>query len=386
MRVLYFSQAYSTHDHRFLSALANTKHEVFYLKLEGGTRQVEDRPVPSQIQQLRWAGGRGPFRWRDVPRLTRDFRRVVRELQPDLVHAGPIQTCAFVVALSGFRPLLTMSWGFDLMQDVERNWWWRFITRYTLRRTTFFVSDAEVTRTKAVGYGMRRDRTAIFPWGVDLKRFAPVRARRDGPKRASVPKKAPRKSSKPSRSRSTPFTLFCNRSWEPRYGVDVLAKAFVQVAAQQPEACLLLLGGGSMAQPIRRILMNGNALDQVQLPGQVSQADLPRWYQMADLYISPSHIDGSSVSLMEALACGLPVLVSDIPANREWVTDGVNGWLFPDGDASALAARILSIMAQRDRLDAIRRAARRSAEERADWPRNFDVLLQAYQRAVQLAR
>lgn len=386
MRVLYFSQAYSTHDHRFLAALAKTKHEVFYLRLEGGNRQVEDRPVPSQIQQVHWAGGSRPFRWRDVPRLARDLRRVVRELQPDLIHAGPIQTCAFLVAVSGFRPLLTMSWGFDLMQDAQRNWWWRFITRYTLRRSTFFVSDAEVTRTKAVGYGMRRDRTAIFPWGVDLKRFVPVRARQDGRGRSSAPKIAPRKSPKALRVHPAPFTLFCNRSWEPRYGVDVLARAFVQVAAQRPEACLLLLGGGSMAQPIRRILMNGNALDQVQLPGQVPQADLPRWYQMADLYISPSHIDGSSVSLMEALACGLPVLVSDIPANREWVTDGLNGWLFPDGDASALATRILNAMEQRESLNTIRRAARRSAEARADWPRNFDVLLQAYQRAVELAR
>ena len=63
---------------------------------------------------------------------------------------------------------------------------------------------------------------------------------------------------------------------------------------------------------------------------------------MADLYISPSHVDGSSVSLMEALACGLPCLVSDIPANQEWVREGENGWLFPDGDDERLAGKILA--------------------------------------------
>jgi glycosyltransferase involved in cell wall biosynthesis len=68
---------------------------------------------------------------------------------------------------------------------------------------------------------------------------------------------------------------------------------------------------------------------------------------MADLYISPSHVDGSSVSLMEALACGLPALVSDIPANQEWVSEGVNGWLFPDGNADILAEKILAVIAQR---------------------------------------
>jgi glycosyltransferase involved in cell wall biosynthesis len=127
-------------------------------------------------------------------------------------------------------------------------------------------------------------------------------------------------------------------------------------------------------------------LDRVQFGGQVSQRDLPRWYQMADLYISPSHVDGSSVSLMEALACGVPVLASDIPANQEWVREGVNGWLFPDGNADILAEKILAAMTQRKNLADIRRAARRSAEERADWKKNFAKLLEAYKQTIQFYR
>jgi glycosyltransferase involved in cell wall biosynthesis len=105
---------------------------------------------------------------------------------------------------------------------------------------------------------------------------------------------------------------------------------------------------------------------------------------MADLYISPSHVDGSSVSLMEALGCGLPALVSDIPANCEWVSEGVNGWLFPDGDARALAAKILAALAQRDRWPALGLAARKSAQERADWKRNVRKLFDAYEQSVKL--
>jgi glycosyltransferase involved in cell wall biosynthesis len=113
--------------------------------------------------------------------------------------------------------------------------------------------------------------------------------------------------------------------------VDVLAKAFVKVAAQNPDVNLLLLGGGSQGAKIRQILTNGGVMDRVHFGGQISHTDLPRWYHMADLYISPSHVDGSSVTLMEALASGLPCLVSDIPGNKEWIEDGVNGWLFRMG-------------------------------------------------------
>src|SRR5512137_2654832 len=146
---------------------------MFYVRLEHGPRQTEDRPVPSQIEQVQWAGGQGLFRWRDVPHLVMSLRKVIRRIKPDLIHAGPIQTCAFITVLSGFRPILTMSWGFDLMKDVERGSWWRFATRYTLQHSAYFTSDAAVTRDRAVAFGMDPARTVVFPWGVDLAHFKP---------------------------------------------------------------------------------------------------------------------------------------------------------------------------------------------------------------------
>ena len=360
MRLLYLSNDYTPHDHRFLSALAGTEHEVFYARLQRGPRQTEDRPVPAGIEQVRWAGGGKPFTWGDLPRLTLGLRQVIRRVQPDLVHAGPIQTCGLLATLAGFRPRLVMSWGFDLMEDCERNAWWRNVTRFTLQRATFFTSDSQVTRERAVLFGMDPGRTVVFPWGVDLEHYAP----------SSVVR------------RSSSFTLFCNRSWEPRYGVDLLARAFVQVARQRDDVHLLLLGDGSQAGAIRKIL--GGVSERVTFAGHIAQAHLPRFYHMADLYLSPAHIDGSSVSLLEAMACGLPCLVSDIPTNREWINAGENGWLFPDGDVEALTARIVQAVDQRKNLRRLGQAARRIAEARADWKKNFATLLETYERTVSL--
>lgn len=364
-RILYFSLDYTPHDYRFLATLAETEHEVFYVRLQRGPRQTEDRPVPSAIQQVLWVGGRRPFLWRDLPRLTLAFRRLLRRLHPDLIHAGPIQTCAFIAALAGARPLLTMSWGFDLMQDAERNGLWKAVTRYALRASDFFVSDAETTRQKAIAFGMDSRRTLVFPWGVDLDYFRP----RPSSSRRAI-------------SKTAPFTIFCNRAWEPRYGVDVLARAFVQVARQRKHAHLLLLNGGSQAALLRQIFEHGGVSDRVTFAGTISPRDLPRYYHMADLFVSPSYVDGSSVSLLEALACGLPCLVSDIPTNREWIENDVNGWLFPAGDAEALATRILSLMDNRLALKRVRPAARAVAEAKADWKKNSQILLEAYHQVL----
>lgn len=358
MKIIYFSLGYSTHDYRFLKAISDGGHEVYFVQLEGNQRQVESRPVPENVNQVIWKGGREQSTWSKLPALVMDFKRLLRDLKPDLVHAGPIQTCAFIATLSGFHPILTMSWGFDLMGDVHKNKWMEWVTHYVLRRTDFFTSDANVTRDKAAAYGMDPGKTVVIPWGVDLDHFRMKKAE--------------------GKLDQEGFVLFCNRAWEPRYGVDVLARAFVEVARRREDIRLILLGGGSQGMNIRRILQSGGVEEYVTFGGQISQTELPRWYHMADLYISPSHVDGSSVSLMEALACGLPCLVSDIPANKEWVVEDENGWFFRDGDADHLAEKIRAAMNQREKLPGIGEAARRSAERRADWKKNAAVLMNVY--------
>jgi glycosyltransferase involved in cell wall biosynthesis len=169
-----------------------------------------------------------------------------------------------------------------------------------------------------------------------------------------------------------------------------MARGFAQAAQSDPSLRLILLGNGSQARMVQQIIEQNGLRERVYLGGQVSQVDLPGIYRAADLYASASHSDGSSVSLMEALASGCPALVSDIPGNREWVTPGEQGWLFTDGDESALARGILLAAelarAAPEQLAQMRRDARLAAEQRADWSKNFQVLLQAYQAARDLSQ
>lgn len=363
MRVLYFSRDYTPHDHRFLSSLVQSEHQVHWLRLEQRGQRQDDRPLPPQVNYIEWAGGLKPAEMVDYPRLLLSLRRVLHRLKPDLVHAGPVQSTAFLTALSGFRPLLTMSWAYDLLFDANRNTFSRWVTGFTLRRSAVLACDSQVIAQQAQKWGLPAERIVVFPWGIDLQQFSPgkddnLRYRRGW---------------------QQTFVLLHLRAWEPLYGVDVFIQGFILAAQQLPELRLFMLGKGSLAPQIRKALMQAGMMDRVHFDGQVNQSDLPRFYQAADLYVSASHSDGSSVSLMEALGCGLPVLLSDIPGNRQWIEHGRQGWLFPDGDADALAAGILQAAKNPKRSTEIGANARKLAEERADWRLNFQQLLQAYQ-------
>lgn len=360
-RLLYFTRDYNTHDHRFLSALVTTGHQVYDLRLESRPRPLENRPLPGGVTRLHWAGGQGPARLRDGPRLLLDFRRVLHDIRPDVVMAGPLQRSALLTALSGFRPLISMSWGYDLIHDAGRSPIWRRATRFTLRRSRLMLGDSEIIRRLAVAHGLPPERAFIFPWGIDLELFTP--------------------GSNPPGSSPT-FTLLSTRSWEPIYGIDIIARAFVQAARQVADLRLVMLGQGSQAGLLQRIFQTSGVMDRVLMPGLVRETDLPRYHRMADLYVSASHSDGTSISLLEALACGRPALVSDIPGNTEWVEPGVNGWLFADGNPGELADRILAAWSQKEQLERMGRAAHETAKQRADWQANYPRLLQAIEEII----
>lgn len=370
MRILYFSRDYTPHDLRFLSALSRTKHNVAYLRLEQRGHALEDRPLPPQIEQIRWKGGQRPVDWREGLRLLPDLRRVIHEFQPDLIQAGPLQRSAFMVALTGFRPLVSMSWGYDLIHDVHRGAAWAWATRYTLRRSSSMIGDCDTIRRLAVQYGMPDGRIVTFPWGIDLEHFSP-------------PSQQPRADDALQYKENQPFTILSTRGWEPIYGTGLIARAFSEVAKEHPELHLIMLGNGSQAAELHRIFEQYGVADRITFPGYVSREQLPSYYRQADLYISASHSDGSSISLLEAMACGTPALVSDIPGNQEWINPGENGWWFPDGDWQLLAQGIRKALAKRSQLHEMGLAARRTAEERADWNKNFQQLLQAFKLALQ---
>jgi glycosyltransferase involved in cell wall biosynthesis len=266
VRVLYFSDSYGPHDFRFLAVLAESGWDVLYLQRRAG-RVVESRPLPQGITILPPLVS-GPGRPGRLGIVLRDeLRRVLLDTRPDVVHAGPIQTCAWLAACSGFAPLVSMSWGSDLLQDA-RFGLGRWQAAATLRRTSVFLGDCQAVRRRAVELGIEAGRTIIFPWGVDIDLFRP-------------------NLSTLARDRlgwNEALVLLSMRSWEPRYGVDTVLEAFLQAARDEPRLRLILAGDGSLRPHfIDRIDWSGLA-DRIWLPGYLPYAELPALYQTADIY------------------------------------------------------------------------------------------------------
>lgn len=364
LKVLYFSRDFSPHDERFLTALSRTENEIYFLRSD----PQQTVTLPSGVNELRFSSRVSSSLAADNNRVE-ELKTILHELKPDILHAGPLHGPAYIAAQTGFSPLVSMSWGADILNDGEVDQDIKAKIQFTLYNTTVLACDCQAVIDKAVlSYGYPRQRIYSFPWGVDLDHFSPQGM-------AILREKLGWQKN---------FVFLSNRSFEPIYGVDVTLRAFIKAAATDPNLRLLLLGKGKQESLLKEMVSQDGLREKIHFGGYLKRAELPDAYRSADLFVSASHCDGSSVSLMEALACGTPALVSDIPGNLEWVSHAETGWLFSDGDEDALTESMLSASAAQD-LSSMRTHARSLAVKKADWSRNFNVLLEAYDQAVDLS-
>ncbi|MEI8132347.1 MAG: glycosyltransferase family 4 protein [Leptolinea sp.] len=358
MRILYASRGLGVHDERFLRALSETNHEIFFLPITSFI--IPGLTLPAGVRQIHQPEEKTitPF----------TIGILLERWKIDLVHAGPMYDVARAIAFSVFRPLISMSWGFDLLWEAECDLMKWMAIKEALEHSAVFFCDAHSVEAKAIGeYGFDPQRIVVFPWGVDLNTFYPTGI-------------------KAGRSASQTIRLFSNRTWEEQYGVDVLVDGLIRAGKLGLRFEAVLAGEGSLKHALQEKIKKSGIVRQVLFVGRISQVDLPQYYNDADVYISASHVDGSSLSLMEAMACATVPLVSNIPSNREWVEDGDNGFLFEDGDAADLASKLISVDKDRGKLPIMARQAQIVAEQRADWQKNIQIMLGGYDLAMKLHR
>jgi glycosyltransferase involved in cell wall biosynthesis len=264
-----------------------------------------------------------------LKKLRQYFEVVTRpDLDVDIVQSGPIayhSTFGENVALMNKCPFVMMSWGFDVLETKPgfSPSLYEDALRCIVKAADAFICDSNVVRDKLLHLRQGDPPPIIqFPWGVDLEMFSP------------------------NLDPSTDVFIARER------GLSVIQRAFA-------------------------------IADKPWFTTRMRHTSMPAQYRVSRAYICASPSDGSSVSLLEAMACGLPAIVSDIAGNREWVTHGVNGWLCKHDDPQAFADAIVECasmsVAERKQMGEANRAV---VEARADWHANFEKLAEAYHAIV----
>lgn len=278
------------------------------------------------------------------------LRDQIASATPDVVQAGPVVDVGDDVACVWDGPLILTSWNFDLMDEALRGEHERSRAVHAISKASVLLTDNEPATERAVEWGMDRDGIIEFPWGISLAQFEPT-----GPSvRASLG------------WGDDAWVIGCTRRHEAYYDVATVVAAFAMLAERVPEARLLLAGDGSLTSALRDQVAQLGIDDRTAFLGAVAQPDVAPVYRAMSAYVSASHVDGTSVSMLEAMACGTPVCVADIAGNRPWLAGGT-GLSFEAGSPADLARKLEGLRTDAHSADEMIARARTMVEQRADW-------------------
>ena len=135
-----------------------------------------------------------------------------------------------------------------------------------------------------------------------------------------------------------------------------------------------------MLMSLQRLASGIGVDEQIEWVGVLEEHEVARRLSRAEVYVSTSPTDGTSLSLLEAMACGTLPVVADTDANRPWIEEGVTGSLFQPGDPQDLAEKILKALHSGEFRDSAREKNRLVIEQKADWHRNMGEMERLYQR------
>lgn len=333
-----------------------------------------------------WTFHRTPFAasgWSRVPAVgryldemrasARRIEELVSQARPDVLHAHSPVLNALPALWVGRK------FGLPVVYEMRASWedaavdhgstregsvryrLSRALETFALKRADAITTICEGLRADIAARGIDANAVTVIPNAVDVKTFefdAPVDAglrRQLGLDGATV--------------------VGFAGSFYGYEGLDLLLDAAARLAAQRPELRVLLVGGGPQEANLKSQAQRLGIVDRVIFTGRVPHAQVQHYYKLIDVLAYPRR----SIRLteivtplkpLEAMAQGRIFVASDVGGHRELVRDGETGFLFPAGDAAALARTIDAVLTRRGDWDRVKRQARRFVESERTWARS----------------
>ncbi len=289
--------------------------------------------------------------------------RLVRQINPDILHAHYVTSNGVLAAASGVHPLVVSVRGDDVNHRT-RIWFARRLIRYVLRRADLMNPVSAELEEKILALGCQRSRVLRLTQGIVTAHFMIARRQR----------------------RAGPVRMICTRPLAPEYQGDRILRALAVLAQRRGDWEFTFAATGPLEGILRQKVDHLHLSDRVRFLGGFTQAVLPSLLADADIYVSASISDGTSPALLEAMASGVFPVVSDIPANREWLTGEGDCLLFAPNDVAQLVQTLNRAIEDSSLRHVSVEVNRARVVKSGDRETNMGTLAEAYRRLVEKRR
>jgi len=238
----------------------------------------------------------------------RHIKKIIEEFNPTVIHSHQISTNSLLTILANKKsqkPLVLTAWGSDVLYTPQQGYFYRKMVSYILQNAKHFTSDSKYMADVMDKIAGKKLNTLIANFGINLENQ--------------------QKTIKQN-------IIYSNRQLKGIYRIDKIIEAFALfIGKDNPNNWKLIIGSiGDEKEKLESLTKKLKISKSVEFVGWLEKEKNTYYYNVSKYYISVPESDATSISLLEAMAAGCIPILSDLPANKEWVEDGINGIIVKD--------------------------------------------------------
>jgi L-malate glycosyltransferase len=356
MRIVFLGSQ-SIHTTKWANAMHRQGHEVYLITMHPDLSQLNEG-VNRYI--LYFKGGAGYF-------LNFFFlKKLLKRIHPDLLHTHYASGYGTLARLSGYHPNLLSVWGSDVYLVPEQSALKRAIVQKNLNATDYLAATCSTLKGQTQKVMMSNKEIAVTYFGVDCSLFAPQQQRLKNKEKIRI------------------GTV---KGLNPVYGISTLIRACsIVINNGRVDIELILVGEGPQEEELKQLVTELKIQNYVQFMGPIPHEEVPKMLNTFDIYVALSNNEGFGVAVLEASACEVPVITSDVGGLPEVVRDGESGFLVPPNNAQQAADKIEILINNVEMRHRMGKEGRKFVLQKFEWENCVKKMETVYENIVQGAR
>jgi len=365
MKLCFLASANSIHSFRWIKYFANKGHEVYWLSL-GKDLNPEYRMPKVKFFLIK----KFPLKPLRPLFYLSSVKKILKKINPDVFHVHYVWIDGMIGALSGFHPFVLTAWGSDILV-AGKNFLAKSLIKFALRKADLITCDAEHMKETIMKLGAKPEKIKIIYFGVDTKKFCP------GPKDKELIKKLG--------IENCPVVISL-RNLEPIYDVETLIRAIPLVLKEIPSVKFIIAGKGSEEKKLKNLAKELRISESIRFVGWINHEILPDYLRLGDVYVSTSVSDSTSISLLEAMACGLPSIATNVGDHPRVLKDGENGFIIPVKSPELLSEKIIYLLKNKEIREKIKKFSRETIVRSYNYFREMAKIENIYNELIQMRK
>ena len=303
-------------------------------------------------------------------------RYVKKVIKPDIISAFIIWNCGWIGTFTNYHPFVLHIFGSDLFANSQKSIIRKILTSYSIKKADIIISESKVIRNITSKVRKNKKNNYVIQFGVKLDLFKPQLDTNNLRKELGV---------------KDEYVIISPRKSRDLYNPDIVLKAFSFICAKRRDVYLLMKSAGYDDDPVynkkfqdklENLAIEYGISDKIRYFGFVPLNKLPYYYNLANIIVSVPSSDSVSVTMQEAMACGVPPIVTDLPALHEWIKDDYNGMIVPIRNAEKLAEKINYLLDNEEKRDAIIKRNLILVKNQSDYYQNMELMEKVYETAI----